>query len=107
MSYLQQPSSKNPSVENQSSVKDNSPSLFSSVTGPLSVKYCNILFVFTWIAFIGIIIFVVGSLYALIVNGGKNKLSPMFIALGIYQFAVLVLVYILYRIYYNICLHSL
>ena len=108
MSYLQQPGSKNPSAENQSNVNDSkNPSLFSSVAGPLSVKYCNLLLVFTWIAFIGIIVFIVGSLYALLTGGLKNKLNPIQIALGVYQFAVLVLVYILYRIYYNMCLHSL
>jgi hypothetical protein len=108
MSYLQQPSQKSPSAENQSSISDSkNPSLFSSVAGPLSVKYCNLLLVFTWIAFIGIIVFILGSLYALFTGGLKNKMNPIQIALGIYQFALLVLVYILYRIYYNMCLHSM
>jgi hypothetical protein len=46
-------------------------------------------------------------LYALFTGGLKNKMNPIQIALGIYQFALLVLVYILYRIYYNMCLHSM
>jgi len=108
MSYLQQP--KNPSAENQPAGPsvDNKPSILSSVTGPLSAKYCNLLFVITWISFIGILIFIAGGLYTLLSGGAfKNRPSPLQIALGIYQFGLLILVYILYRIFYNMCLHSL
>ena len=80
-------------------------SFFSSVTGPLSVKYCDLFFVLTWVIFIFIILFVASGIYGFFTS--KGKISMLQIILGIIALIFYFLVYILYRIFYNICLHSL
>jgi hypothetical protein len=80
-------------------------SLFSSVTGPLSVKYCDLFFVLTWIIFIFIVLFIASGIYGFFTS--KVKISMLQIILGIISLIFYFLVYILYRIFYNICLHSL
>lgn len=80
-------------------------SFFSSVTGPLSVKYCDLFYVMTWLIFIFIIIFIASGIYGFIVR--KGKVSLLEIILGIIPIIFYLFIYVLYRVFYNICLHSL
>jgi hypothetical protein len=80
-------------------------SFFLSVTGPLNVKYCNLFYALTWLIFIFIVIFVTSGIYGIIIR--KGKVSLLEIILGIIALFFYFFIYIIYRVFYNMCLHSL
>lgn len=80
-------------------------SIFSSVTGPLNVKYCDLFFILTWVLFISMILYILISIYGIAI--AKGKISPLQLIITLYSIFIYILVYIIYRVFYNMCLHSL
>lgn len=74
-------------------------SLYDTLFSPLGEEYCNIILVFTMIAFAGLVLTVLQVVYDIIMN--KNKIGTIF--KGIQTIAIMFLMYILYRLNYSVC----
>ena len=74
-------------------------SLYDTLFGPLGEEYCNIILVFTMIAFAGLVLAALEVLYEIITS--KNKVLSIF--KGIKSIAIMFFLYILYRLNYSVC----
>lgn len=78
---------------------------FDRIVGPISQKYCLLFYIFSIVQFFQFVLFIFSILYILFFSKTKIELQLIIIFGGILilQF----IVYIQYRLLYNMCINSI